>query len=109
MNIAATRQRLEQLLIERARTDRTFRRELLANPYGAIAALGHTLPAQMEVTVVEETADHLHLVLPSMTPSGVELEDDDLAAVAGGADGALTIKEKQQRIKELQAELDKLT
>ena len=43
------------------------------------------MPAGINVTVVEETADTLYLVLPHTVAEGDELSDSDLEAVAGGA------------------------
>jgi hypothetical protein len=50
--------------------------------------LGTRLPEGVQVRAVEETADTIYLVLPSSSPLGVgeELSDQDLEAVAGGAD-----------------------
>ena len=54
------------MLISKAQHDSAFRSELLANPRGAIKRqLGIELPADMKITVVEENARSLFLVLPS--------------------------------------------
>jgi metallophosphoesterase superfamily enzyme len=48
---------------------------------------GSRLPEGVEVRAVEESADTIYLVLPSASPlgQGVELSDQELEAVAGGA------------------------
>jgi hypothetical protein len=81
----ATRHEGEALLIEKARTDEGFRRELIANPSSTINKIfGVQLPADLTVTVVEESASQVYLVLPARS-AGMELAEEELAAVAGGA------------------------
>ena len=56
---------LRARLIARAWHDPDFKRQLLANPKAAIEQeFGIELPADLEVTAVEDTPDHLHLVVP---------------------------------------------
>lgn len=69
-----------QKLLEKARRDPEFRRRLLADPRTVLAELGFTLPAGVQLKVVENTADTWYLVLP---PEG-ELSEDELRSVAGG-------------------------
>jgi hypothetical protein len=88
----ATRQEGEALLIEKARTDEAFRQELIANPSSTINRFfGVQLPAGLTVTVVEESARQVYLVLPARS-AGTELAEEELAAVAGGAEAAVSGK-----------------
>jgi metallophosphoesterase superfamily enzyme len=81
------RYEIERKLIERSLQDESFRQRLLADPHAAVEEeLGARLPKEMEVRAVEETADTIYLVLPSVSPAseGSELSDQELEAVAGG-------------------------
>jgi Nitrile hydratase, alpha chain len=76
---------LQAQLVGRAMTDETFRERLLATPKATIEeALGVTLPASLEIVVVEETASRVCLVLPPRTLDVSELSEEDLSKVAGG-------------------------
>ena len=81
------RAELERRLIEKSLQDVSLRQRLLADPRAALEEeLGSRLPDNIEVRVVEETADTIYLVLPSASPLGEsgELSDRELEAVAGG-------------------------
>lgn len=73
----------EQFIIDKARADAGFRRRLLADPAAAIRDAGLVVPEGLTLTVLEDTATHLHLVLPPRLDEG-ELSDGDLDGVAGG-------------------------
>jgi hypothetical protein len=88
-----TRQQFEARIISKAWKDEAFRKRLLEDPKAVMAeelASLHekaNLPDNVKVTVVEETADQIYLVLP-MSPADFhpdELNEEDLLAVAGGA------------------------
>jgi hypothetical protein len=81
------RAEVERRLIERSLQDDAFRQRLLADPKAAVEEeLGIQLPAEVQIRVVEETADTIYLALPSASPAGEgsELSDRELEAVAGG-------------------------
>ena len=83
------RAEVERRLVERSLQDEEFRQRLLADPKAAVEEeLGIQLPAEVQVRVVEETADTIYLVLPSASPAGEgrELSDRELEEVAGGGD-----------------------
>ena len=85
--IGGDRPEVERRLINRSLEDEEFRQRLLDDPKGAIEQeLGSRLPESIEVRVVEESADTIYLVLPSVSPlgQGVELSDQELEAVSGG-------------------------
>jgi Nitrile hydratase, alpha chain len=82
-----SRAEMERRLIERSLEDQSFRQRLLDDPKGTIEhELGTQLPESIEVRVVEESADTIYLVLPSVSPTGQgsELSDQELDAVSGG-------------------------
>ena len=72
-------------IIEKAWRDPAFKAQLIANPAAALKAEGIELPEGVTVTVVEDGADHFHMVLPPAPAE--ELSDEDLEAVAGGVIG----------------------
>jgi len=83
------RTEMEGRIIQRSLEDEDFRRRLLEDPRAAVEEeLGTRLPEGVQVQAVEETADTIYLVLPSASPveGGEELSDQDLEAVAGGAE-----------------------
>ena len=77
----------EDLVMQRAAQDETFRQQVLADPKGALEGLLHfKFPAQMHITAVEETPQTWYLVCPPLTDLlAEELDDQALEAVAGGA------------------------
>ena len=78
---------LRARLIARAWHDPDFKRQLLANPKAAIEQeFGIELPADLEVTAVEDTPDHLHLVVPVNRTGLTEerLGTDEAVAYCGG-------------------------
>jgi len=82
------RAEVEGRLIQRSLADEVFRQRLLDDPKAAVEQeLGTRLPQGVQVRVVEESADTIYLVLPSVSPlggDGGELSDQELEAVAGG-------------------------
>ncbi|GEM_PF-5587307 len=88
-----TRKQLEEKVIEKACSDAAFRASLLDNPKKAIArAFGIEGLENMniEIQVLQETANKLYLVLPTASISNGELNDEDLEAVAGGTGVVVT-------------------
>jgi hypothetical protein len=80
-----TRKDFEQELIVRALKDETYRQHLKNNPKAALEeASGQSLPETLNVTVLEESASNLYIVLPPPLPEGSEMSDEQLDAVAGG-------------------------
>ena len=76
-----TAREMRDHIIEKATEDETFRGQLLSDPRTSIEGeLGVTIPESVTVQVHENTAQTVHLVLPS----AVKLSDADLRAAAGG-------------------------
>lgn len=81
---------LMDFLARRASEDPAFRRRLLAAPREALAeVLGQTVPDQVTVRVLRDSATVFHIVLPHTIRDGEELSDADLAQVCGGWDPEL--------------------
>ncbi len=81
------RREVQDRLVSRATTDPQFRRQLLEDPQAAVRdELGVSLPADVTVTVVEETPHALYLVLPQGVEDAASssLTDAELGDVAGG-------------------------
>ena len=69
-------------IIAKAWRDPSFKAKLLANPQVVLKEAGLAVPAGVTVKIVENTATHLHFVLPAK-PGG-QLSDEALDAAAGG-------------------------
>ena len=84
MSNGMTRKEIEENLITKAWKDSSFKQNLIADPRSVLEAEGIDLPKNIEVRVVEESADVFYLVIPSQ-PNGVEeLSEEELEAIAGG-------------------------
>ena len=79
----------EKELIKKAVEDGEFRDRLIATPKAVLAEFGLEVPAEVQITIKEETASHYYVVLPwveLLEFKGIqELGDRELEAVAGGA------------------------
>ena len=81
------RAEMERSIVQRSIEDEDFRQRLLEDPRKVVEQeLETRLPDNVEVRVVEESADTIYLVLPSASAvgEGGELSDLELEAVAGG-------------------------
>jgi hypothetical protein len=88
-------------LIARAWKDEAFKQELLRDPTAVVARElaqlqpGATLPADIQLHVLEETPTTRYLVLPAkpVVESGEQLSDTDLAQVAAAGGRCITTYE----------------
>lgn len=86
------RKQFEAKIIAKAWKDAGFREALKNSPKETLAAelesihSGAKLPENLKITVVEESADHIYLVIPN-SPTAISgaMDDASLEAVAGGA------------------------
>ncbi|NEU76298.1 NHLP leader peptide family natural product precursor [Hassallia byssoidea VB512170] len=83
-----TRFEFEQKLIQQAWENEAFKQELLNNPKAVYAReSGEELPKDLEIEVIQETANKVYLVIPNNPASSLtegELAEEALEAVAGG-------------------------
>ena len=82
------RAEMERSIVQKSLEDEDFRQMLLDDPKAAVEQeLETQLPEDVEVSVVQESAQTIYLVLPSSSPLGEgeeELSDQELEEVAGG-------------------------
>ena len=78
---------LNDVIAELAVADPDYREALLDDPKRILGRqFRHALPRSLQVEVVSDTADTVHLVLPYEPPENGELSDTDLELVGGGKD-----------------------
>ena len=62
-----------------------YKNALLENPKDVVGRqFQMSIPEHLDIKVVEDTADTIHIVLPYMVPAGAELSNADLEALSGG-------------------------
>jgi hypothetical protein len=73
-------------VVAQARSDEAFRKRLKDDPRAALAEHGIAVPREKHVNVVENTADTVHLVLPSEGQPELEgeISEQELADMFGG-------------------------
>jgi hypothetical protein len=78
---------LEAQVIAQAVQDPAFRARLLAEPKAVFADRGLSIPPEIQIQVLQETAEQYYLVLPAAAArrAGASLSDAELEHVAGGA------------------------
>ena len=80
-----TRGEIQDLLVKFAAEQPAYRDSLKKNPKDVIyKQFGIQVPGNTKVSVLQESADQIYVVLPHVVESGAELSDADLEAVAGG-------------------------
>lgn len=71
----ASQQELQNQIIEKAWADEDFKKKLIADPKAAIKeAFDLDIPADINVEVLEETADKYYLVLPQSPSASKSIE-----------------------------------
>ncbi len=71
-------------VIARAWSDPDFKAQLLDDPKTVLAGYGIDLPTGLNLKIVENTADTMHVVLPAVPSQAGDLSDEDLQNLAGG-------------------------
>lgn len=82
--VAVSRKLLEAEIIARAWEDDAFRAKLESNPAAALMEAGLPLPENKTIQVIVEAPDVLTLILPPSPTGTSEVNDNELAEVAGG-------------------------
>ena len=103
-------------IIVKAWRDEKFRQQLLSNPKKAIEQeFNIVVPADVSISVHEESDNALHLIVPSIPSNFVaeDLSDDELREVIGGviATGHLSAfpsSKERAKLRSLQKENDQL-
>ena len=68
--------------------DEALKQRFMADPKAVLAEHGMTVPEDVEIKVVENADNCVHITMPA-TPSGtMDLSDDELRSAAGGYDCA---------------------
>lgn len=79
--MSINRSNINEAIAERIASDPEFRAELTSDPHTALASLaGMTIPESVRITIHEESAADIHLVIPAEAA----LSEDDLELVSGG-------------------------
>jgi hypothetical protein len=65
--------------------DDALKQRFLSDPHAVLAEHGMDVPEGMNVNVVENTDNAVHVTLPAAPEGHAELSDEELANVAGGA------------------------
>ena len=80
-----TRGELWDKIVEQAQKNPKYYDLLMSDPRLLMEKqLGMSIPANVNIKVVEETPDTYYIVLPHIVREGAELSDSDLEKVAGG-------------------------
>ena len=81
VNLNAQQGAMQQVLM-RCWTDPEFKQALLDNPRVVLASQGITLPTGVNVVVVEDEPDRVHLVIPSKPGTDADLNQAAAAALS---------------------------
>ncbi len=71
-------------IIAKAWSDPAYKTRLQADPHAALREMGLDPGANVAITVVEDSADTVHLVIPNSPAGSGEIDEEELAQLAGG-------------------------
>ena len=69
--------------------DDALKARFMADPKAVLAERGIEMPEGIDVNVVENTDNTVHITLPMAPDGGVELSDEELSSAAGGGTAVL--------------------
>lgn len=99
-----TRKEFEEVLLERAMKDESFRKRLMENPKKAVEEeFGIKLPDDITLNVREENPDEVFLILPKAgeaLPSD-DLSDEELNGLAAAGDTLTATLNRECLLREL--------
>ncbi|MEP0894955.1 NHLP leader peptide family RiPP precursor [Leptolyngbya boryana FACHB-1624] len=82
---------VESQLIAQATRDAEFRDRLIANPKAVLAEQGITIPDDVQIQILQESARQYYLILPVVEVSdATKLSEQELETVAGGGMAGLS-------------------
>ena len=82
-----SRKEIEAELIEKALKDSEFKNNLINNPKDVLSnEFNINIPDSININIIEEKANEVTLVIPFNQSNDVELDAEQLDAVAGGGD-----------------------
>ena len=64
--------------------DEALKARFMTDPKAVLAEHGIDVPADMNVNVIENTGNTLHITMPATSDSSEIISDEELAGVAGG-------------------------
>jgi hypothetical protein len=81
-----TRGEMQDLLEKFASSNPQYRAALLKNPKAVVEKqFNMTVPDNVQIKAVEESASTIYVIVPHSVAAGAELADEDLEKVAGGS------------------------
>ena len=68
--------------------DEALKQRFMADPKAVLAEYGMDVPDGMDVNVVENTENTVHITMPAPPSGSMDLSDDELSNAAGGTAAA---------------------
>ena len=69
--------------------DEALKQRFMADPKAVLAEYGMDVPDGMDVNIVENTDNTVHITMPAPPSGGMDLSDDELSNAAGGINACL--------------------
>ena len=69
--------------------DDALKQRFMSDPGAVLAEYGMDVPDGIDVNVVENTDNTVHITMPAPPSGGMDLSDDELSNAAGGVKDAL--------------------
>ena len=68
--------------------DEALKQRFMADPKAVLAEYGMDVPDGIDVNIVENTDNTVHITMPAPPSGGMDLSDDELSNAAGGTAAA---------------------